>query len=63
MDHFKIGDILRDDEMRPVKVVGFGMGTRGPLVVLERQDKRFREHLQFSRCKAEVSHYPAWEKP
>lgn len=58
------GDFLRDDTMRPVRVVQViqypnGTGT----VLLERLDRKPREHRQVSRSKAEVDHYPAWEGP
>ena len=59
----KPGDILKDDSGRPVKVVGFGTGTWGPLVMLERQDRMHREHLEICRAKEEVDHYPVWVAP
>ncbi len=58
------GDILRDDTMRPVrvaKVICYPNGTG--TVLLDRLDRKPREHRQVSRAKEEVDHYPAWKGP
>lgn len=54
------GDVLRTDEMRPVLVVAITTDTQGNKVLLERLDRRPREHRTYYRCKAEVDHYATW---
>ena len=56
------GDVLRTDEMRPVLVVAITHDSQGSKVLLERLDRRPREHRTYHRFKAEVDHFPAWPK-
>ncbi len=52
----KIGDFLKDDEQRMVKVLR--LVENGHKVELERMDRRPREHRTVIRWAAEVDHYP-----
>lgn len=56
------GSILRDDEMRQVRVLEVFRDADGHKVRLERLDRQPREHRLVVRWQAEVAHYPTWQE-
>ena len=54
----RTGQVLRDDDHRPVRVLAVITDAQGRKVELERLDKKPREHRKVVRWQAEVAHYP-----